>query len=343
MRESSVAQPFAKIEYEADVLALMTRAFISYSHADDSLRAEFNKHLALLRRQGLLDVWTDHRIPPGGEFDQHISAELEAADIVVLLVSPDFMNSDYCVGIEMKRAMERHSAATATVVPVILRPVDWQSAPFGILKVLPRDGKPVVKWPTLDDAFLDVVQALRQLLEQRAAPGAARTRNPAQAAEATSIRENPAVARPRPRSGTLSLAREFTDIDRDNFLDEAFDYIRSYFENSLQDLGERNAGIEGKLRRTSEIGFTATLYRNGSKLSGCYIRIANGFGRSRSIGYSADDHAVDNSYNEMLNVEADRHNLHLKPMMGGWSGQTQGLTIEGAAEKLWRLFIEHLT
>lgn len=148
----------------------MTRAFISYSHADDALRAEFNKHLSLLRRQGLLELWSDHRIPAGGEFDKHISAELEAADIIILLISPDFMASDYCYGIEMKRAMERHQAGSAVVIPVILRPVDWHSAPFGALKALPRDGKPVVKWPTLDDAFLDVVQALRSLLPDRHPP-----------------------------------------------------------------------------------------------------------------------------------------------------------------------------
>lgn len=98
----------------------MTRAFISYSHADDALRAEFNKHLSLLRRQGLLELWSDHRIPAGGEFDKQISAELEAADIVILLISPDFMASDYCYGIEMKRAMERHRAGSAVVIPIIL-------------------------------------------------------------------------------------------------------------------------------------------------------------------------------------------------------------------------------
>ncbi|MHA7599851.1 toll/interleukin-1 receptor domain-containing protein [Alicycliphilus sp. T452] len=319
----------------------MTRAFISYSHADDALRAEFNKHLSLLRRQGLLELWSDHRIPAGGEFDKHISAELEAADIIILLISPDFMASDYCYGIEMKRAMERHQAGSAVVVPVILRPVDWHSAPFGALKALPRDGKPVVKWPTLDDAFLDVVQALRSLLATRSASTTQMAISPAPASKEPS--EASAIAPSRPRSGTLALACEFKDIDRDSFLDEAFAYIRAYFENSLQDVGERNPGIAGKLRRISEVGFTATLYRDGSKLAGCYIRISNGFGRDRSIGYSGNDSAQDNSYNEMLSVEADRHTLHLEPMMGNWSGSPSKFTHEGAAEQLWQLFVEHLT
>lgn len=319
----------------------MTRAFISYSHADDALRAEFEKHLSLMRREGLIDIWNDHRIPAGGELEKHISAELEAADMIVLLVSPDFMASEYCFGVEMKRAMERHQDGSAVVVPVILRPVDWHTAPFGALRALPRDGKAVVKWSTQDDAFLDAVQTLRQLLSKRpttsGSPGAGAVMS------ASNADQGPSMAAHRPRSGTLSLAREFKDIDRDNFLDEAFAYIRVFFENSLQEIGERNPGIEGKLRPISEIGFTATLYRNGNKLTGCYIRISNGFGRDRSIGYSGNDSPQDNSYNEMLSVDTDRHTMHLKPMMTGWSGQSPKLTFEGAAEKLWQLFIERLT
>jgi hypothetical protein len=319
----------------------MTRAFISYSHADDTLRAEFDKHLSLLRRQGLLELWSDHRIPAGGDFEKHISAELEAADIIMLLVSPDFMASDYCFGVEMKRAMERHHQGLAVVVPVIVRPVDWHSAPFGALKALPRDGKPVVKWTTLDDGFLDAVQALRSLLAARAGPA---SKSIDAVAVPGALSGHPvAAAPPRPRSGTLSLAREFKDIDRDNFLDEAFIYIQTFFQNSLQDIGERNPGVEGKLRRISEVGFTATLYRDGSKLTGCYIRISGSFGRDRNIGYSSNDSAQDNSFNQMLSVETDRHTLHLKPMMASWSGSTPNLTHEGAAEKLWQLFIERLT
>ena len=317
----------------------MTRAFISYSHADEPLRKEFGKHLSLMSRQGLVDVWTDHKIPPGGEFDEHIRAKLEAAELIVLLVSPDFMHSDYCYGVELKRAMERHQERSAVVVPVILRPVDWWSAPFGGLKALPRDGRPVISWPTPDDGFLDAVQSLRGLLTQRASP----VDGPTIGTVPPAVETQPSTVRSRPRSNKLALARDFTDIDRDTFLDEAFAYIRAYFQNSLREIGEHNPGVEGRFRQTSEIGFTGTLYRNGTKLAGCYVRISTSFGRSRSIGFSNDDSGRDNSYNEMLDVESDRHNLHLKSMMGGWSGQASGLTAEAAAEHLWRQFVNHLT
>lgn len=146
----------------------MTKAFISFSHADDALRAEFEKHLSLLRRQGLLDIWTDRRIHAGSDIHTQIEHQLENADIVLLLVSSDFLASDYCFGIEMKRALERHHEGSALVVPLILRPSDWHAAPFGALKAVPMDGKPVVKWPSVDEGFLDAVQTIRKLLQNLA-------------------------------------------------------------------------------------------------------------------------------------------------------------------------------
>ena len=145
----------------------MARIFISYSHKDDALRAELDKHLALLRRQGAIELWSDHRILPGSEFDKDIAEALEVAQIILLLVSADFLASDYCFGIEMRRAMERHDAGEAVVVPVILRACDWHHSPFKHLNALPSGGKEIAKWASPDDAFLDVVQGLRKLLAAR--------------------------------------------------------------------------------------------------------------------------------------------------------------------------------
>lgn len=316
----------------------MIKVFISYSHADDQYRAELQKHLALLQREGRVDVWHDHRIPAGGELETHISAELEAADVILLLVSADFLASDYCYSIELKRAMERHAARTAVVVPIILRPCDWHSAPFGRLKAQPTDGRPVVKWPSHDEAYSEIAKALRSLLNEleKAQPRALpRPVIGTSMAAAT-------TAPPRPRSSSLALRREFHDIDRDRFLDEAFAYIRNYFENSLDDLGPRNPGYETQFRQVSESGFTGTIYRHGKKVAGCYIRMDSSFGRSRQIAYSNTDEVRENSLNEALNVDADDHSMFLKLLMGNWSGKQEKLTFEGAAEKLWQSLIEHL-
>ena len=109
----------------------MIRRFLSYSNQDEDLRNELEKHLAALRRDGVIDIWQDRRIGPGDEFDREISNQLESADIVLLLVSSDFLHSDYCYDIEMKRALERQTEGSARVIPVILRPCDWQKTLLG--------------------------------------------------------------------------------------------------------------------------------------------------------------------------------------------------------------------
>ncbi len=112
---------------------------ISYSHKDETRYDELAKHLKPLEYEGIIRPWHDRRITAGREFDVDISIELNRAHIVLLLVSPDFLNSEYCWGKEMKR----HEAREARVIPIILRPVDWHTSPFGKLLALPKDGKSV--------------------------------------------------------------------------------------------------------------------------------------------------------------------------------------------------------
>ena len=135
--------------------------FYSYSHKDERLRDELNTHLSLLRRQKLITGWYDREITGGEELDGEIAEHLNNAPIILLLVSPAFIASDYCYEKEMMRAMERHEANQARVIPIILRPCDWHQAPFGKLKALPKDGKPIVSWSNHDEAFLDVAKGVR--------------------------------------------------------------------------------------------------------------------------------------------------------------------------------------
>ena len=111
--------------------------FFSYSHSDETLRNELEKHFSTLRRQGFIKTWHDRGIGAGKEFDQEISQHIEEADIILLLISPDFLASDYCYEKEMTRALERHKSGEARVIPVILRPCDWHDAPFGKLQAVP--------------------------------------------------------------------------------------------------------------------------------------------------------------------------------------------------------------
>jgi hypothetical protein len=134
----------------------------SYSHADRKLRDKLEKHLSLLKRQGIIGTWYDGKLVAGQDFDKGIAAKLETCDIVLLLVSDDYTGSYYCYEKEMTRAVERYEQGTASVIPVILRPADWESSPFGRLLALPKDGKPVVEWKHRDRAFLDIAKGIRK-------------------------------------------------------------------------------------------------------------------------------------------------------------------------------------
>jgi hypothetical protein len=142
--------------------------FISYSHEDLSYLKELEKHLANLKRQNLITSWYDGDINPGTEWESEIMDRLNNAQMILLLVSADFINSDFCYSIELKQALARQEANQARVIPIILRPVDWKGAPFAKLQALPTRGKPVTRWSTHDDAFLDVVQGIRKAVEDLA-------------------------------------------------------------------------------------------------------------------------------------------------------------------------------
>src|SRR6266496_3640980 len=104
--------------------------FYSYAHEDDKLREQLDKHLSTLLRQGAIEGWSDRQILPGSLWAGNIDERLLRAQVVLLLVSPDFMASDYCYSKEMKLALARHEAGEAQVIPVILRPVDLKGTPI---------------------------------------------------------------------------------------------------------------------------------------------------------------------------------------------------------------------
>ncbi|BCL80860.1 tetratricopeptide repeat protein [Ktedonobacteria bacterium brp13] len=140
--------------------------FYSYAHEDELLRIELEKHLSLLRQQGLIAGWHDRHILAGTDWVQAIDTHLERATVILLLVSADFLASDYCYSIEVQRALERHEAKLARVIPVLLRPVEWQGAPFAHLQVLPSNAKAITIWNNQDEAFMDVAAGLRSVIKE---------------------------------------------------------------------------------------------------------------------------------------------------------------------------------
>jgi hypothetical protein len=138
--------------------------FISYSSTDEKLKTQLEAHLAALKHQGLLETWEFRKLQPGVDWQSTIRSELESAEIIILLVSADFLASEYCWHVEMMRALERHERNECRVVPLIVRECDWQGTPLGEIQALPDNGKPVVTWQRRDAAWKAVVVGLRRLL-----------------------------------------------------------------------------------------------------------------------------------------------------------------------------------
>src|SRR5579859_8119227 len=127
------------------------RVFYCYAHEDKKLRDELEKHLGALKKSGQITEWYDHEIKAGTAWEQEIESNLKKANIILLLISPDFLHSDYCYHVEMKRALERHATGSAYVLPIILRAVDWENTPFSALQVLPTGGEPITLWSNTDE------------------------------------------------------------------------------------------------------------------------------------------------------------------------------------------------
>ncbi|MGD1900301.1 MAG: tetratricopeptide repeat protein [Phormidesmis sp.] len=141
------------------------RVFFSYAQEDEVLRNELAKHLRLMERQGAIATWSDCEITAGSERAEQINENLNSADIILLLISSDFLASDYCWDVEMRRAIERHEIGEAKAIPIILRAVEWEASPFAKLQTLPRNGKPVKSWPDRDEAFTNITSELRRTID----------------------------------------------------------------------------------------------------------------------------------------------------------------------------------
>ena len=148
----------------ADAPRQEIKLFYCYARKDKNLRDELEKHLAGLKRRYHLTNWHDREILPGEKWEQAIDKHLNSAHLILLLISPDFMASDYCYGKEMHRALERHREGTCRVVPILLRPSDWKEAPFSSLQLLPTDARPITRWSNRDEAFQNVVTEISRTI-----------------------------------------------------------------------------------------------------------------------------------------------------------------------------------
>ncbi len=317
----------------------MTTLVFSYSHVDEALRNELENHLSPLKRMGKITTWHDRRIVPGQNFESQIDLYFSQAEVVLLLISSDFIASDYCYQVEMTNALARHERGEAVVIPVILRECAWHQLPFGHLLAATTDGKPVTKFASHDEGYVQVVNAVARALENMAAKRTHQNGHiPSPSPAKPMLHDTDTVFRP--RSSNLSLPKSFTDLDKDRARREGFAYVACYFENTLDELKKRHSGLDVDFHRPDADSFTCAVYINGSKVGQCAIWRGNQFHGMGDICYSQDSVAR-NSYNEALSLIDNGQTLGFRVLMGGFSAASTRdslLTNEGMSEHLWEMF-----
>ncbi len=142
------------------------KIFFCYAHEDKKMLVQLQKHLKPLERHGYIETWYDQDISAGNEWEPEIVKRLREAQIILLLISADFINSEYCYDKEMKWALERHRRGEARVIPIILRDVVWKYGLFSILQALPSEAKPVYKWTRRDEAYVDITEGIARVIEE---------------------------------------------------------------------------------------------------------------------------------------------------------------------------------
>jgi hypothetical protein len=142
------------------------KIFLSYSHQDEELKEQLEAHLSQLRRDNIIESWNDRKIIPGQKWGEEISEHLKSADIIIFLISPDFICSDYCCDIEVSEGVKQHNDGKSKVVPIVVRPCDWKEMEIGKIQALPKDAKAVTTWPNRDEGWLNVTFGLKKLINE---------------------------------------------------------------------------------------------------------------------------------------------------------------------------------
>jgi hypothetical protein len=140
--------------------------FCSYAHSDEKLFRQLETYLQQFKREGLISLWHNRLLAPGTDWAHSLDTHLETSLIILPLVSPDLLASDYCDGIEMQHILQRHEARKACIIPIIVRPCDWSHAPFGRFQALPGYGKAITEQSNRDIAWRDVAKNIRQVIER---------------------------------------------------------------------------------------------------------------------------------------------------------------------------------
>ncbi len=307
--------------------------FFSYSHVDEEMRDQLEKHLIMLKRNGDISTFHDRKILAGATFGDEIDKKLLESEIILLLVSVDFLNSEYCFSIEMKAALERRSRGEAEIIPVIIDHCDWHNSPLKGLLAATRDGKPITEYANYNKAFLEITNKIRNVINSIKSKSAI---SESAGTETYSNDDIELKVVSNERSANLHVKKEFTDLDKENFLNETYDYMNRFLQNTLNEFEKRNVNFQTKFSANdSEIRIM--VYKNGNKEAFCKIIKGGTISyMTDSIIYSEDEYGT--SFSESLSVVDDGTSLLWNSQLG-INRNSEPMTQYGAAEYFWEKLI----
>lgn len=306
------------------------RIFLSYSHQNSHSLERLKIHLSNLLRQKKISAWYDREILAGDSIDQTINDELEKSDLVLLLVSPDFIASNYCFDVEMKKALKLQAEGKLEVVPIIIEVCEWlEIDELKQLKAVPKDGLAVSKWPNPDEAYLDIASEIRRIVEKNA------VKTPKQIPQ-----EHKDVAHNQIKS-KYRAKRAFDEIDRSEFRESAFSTIKNYFRCEIEELG-KVTDIRTRFVERGETTFYVTLINAAYNNEATHLTVHSGGDAGHSIGdiyYSSAENAAKGTANGWMNISSDDYQQFLGADIFNARMEEEKLTPEAAAKLLWEKFI----
>jgi hypothetical protein len=312
------------------------KAFISYSHVDGRYLERLHVHLAQLQREQIISTWTDKQILAGGKLDNEISNSLNSSDLFIALLSPDYINSNYCYEKEFEKALEMQKSNQIIIIPVIVEDCDWLNTPFQQFKALPKDGKPISEWNSENTAFLNVIQEIRNLTS-----GVANQKSQSETKVSNTLSKN------------YKIKQDFDSIQKLEFEEKTFDEVKKYLLVNISEL-ESLDGIIAKVTGDEPKIFEAILVnRKMIKMeSTLIINIDNNRNRLYQQLHNSD-HALnvtlngsDNSNQEFsYSLSFDEYNLFWKinsfqNFAQNINHETEKLSSKQLSEEIWEIWLK---
>ena len=305
----------------------MAKAFISYSHADEKVKDKLHVHLAQLRREGEIDAWQDQEIVAGSNLNQTISSALASSELFIAIVSPDYLNSNYCYEKEFQQALALQAQGKMIIVPIIAEHCDWLNSPFREMKAVPKDGKPISDWTNDNAAYLNIISELRRVLNSLKGT-----------AKISPTGEPQTVP-----SKNYKVKKDFTQVDVVNFKRDSFQGIKKFFVESVDEINTVD-DIQAMLLTEEKDSFTCLISNRAKINSNGYITVympgESMFGHA-DLAYTLAERRQQNSIhmNNIFTIESDQYQLYWSASNVYSSSEKKSWTVKEIAEKIWNEFI----